>query len=225
MKHLFVFLLLANCVFFMWEKLIVPGWQAEEHPARATALDRIVLVKELPPVPEVLAKEPLATVDALPPSPPPTSRCVRIGPLAGEADSTALRKHVADFVERMEVEHSAVQIEKGFWVLSPTAPSIEAARATKHKLMEQGAAEALIIADGEYARAVSLGYFKDRIGAEKLLRTAKANGMDVSVKPQLASAKADWLWLRFKPGTGFDAALQSWLVAHPRTAAADVRCP
>lgn len=269
MKQLFLLLLLANAVFFLMETYVRPSLEAVPVEADAGAkLDNIVLVSELPPVPEVQASEPLSTLATarprmaatqqapsllapLAPAPilaqepattPPANakpetapqaptatdkpalvQCRRIGPLTSEADAQALRQRLGSGAGTISVEHQSDEAEIGYWVLYLPAATLDAARANQRMLMEKGAKDAALLIEGEYARGVSLGYFKERGRAEKVQVDARAKGMNVLVKPRVERRDAYWLKLQ-SPAT-VDTQWQVWREEHPGTPARDINCP
>lgn len=169
----------------------------------------------------VLAEEPVAA-----PTKPaePAPQCRRIGPFPSEADATSLRLRLAGS-GTVSVEHKSSKAELGYWVLYPAAATLEQARTNKRTLIAKGAKDAAVLVDGDNALSVSLGFFKERAGAEKTLAEARAKGIDVNLKARLEQRDEYWLKLQTKAAAGSDSAWQAWQKEHPGTPARTGACP
>lgn len=119
MKPLFFLLLLANAVFFLWESYIQPGLDNLALPEeRSPKLGNIVLIQELPPVPQVAASEPLATLP--PPAAPQAAATPPAAPPPAPATSAASAAEPAKpKVETLEMRTPAAPAQ-------PAAPSATA---------------------------------------------------------------------------------------------------
>lgn len=117
MKPLFFLLLLANAIFFLWESYIQPGLDNLALPEeRSPKLDNIVLIQELPPVPQVAVSEPLAT---LPPPAAPQPAAPPPAPAAEPAKPT---------VETLEMRTPAVPAQPAAPTTTASTPPPAAAK-------------------------------------------------------------------------------------------------
>ncbi|TAN49312.1 MAG: SPOR domain-containing protein [Methylococcaceae bacterium] len=176
--------------------------------------------------PAAPATKPVLTGEQATPAKPAdtVSQCRRIGPLPSEADAASLRRRLADG-GTVSVEHKSSKTELGYWVLYPPAATLEQARTNKRNLIAKGAKDAAVLVDGDNALSVSLGFFKERAGAEKTLAEARAKGIDVNLKARMEQRDEYWLKLQAKAAAAGDSAWQAWQKEHPGTSARTGACP
>lgn len=178
-------------------------------------------IKAAPATKPALTGEQTATPGKPVETPP---QCRRIGPLASETDAQDLRRRLSGS-GAVSVEHKSSKTELGYWVLYPPAATLEQARTNKRNLIAKGAKDAAVLVDGDNALSVSLGFFKERAGAEKTQAEARGKGIDVSIKARVEQRDEYWLRLQSKAPAGSDSTWQGWQKEHPGGATRTVPCP
>lgn len=198
MRTLFLALVLANLVAFIWY-----GWlDYAEIPHQSTALPHVAslrLVAELTPAErQALAKS------AAPPPPVPrgtTERrtrlvsrsCVRYGPFPS-ADTAhrgiaRLQQSGATVTEQLVPG----KVRLGYWVYLPAFSSRREADATAQRLKERGLKDLYVVGDEANRNAISLGLFTDRGGAVVRQRKLRRMGYHPVVAERFRDVPHYWL--------------------------------
>lgn len=107
-----------------------------------------------------------------------------------------LRTYVvsADFRGREEKEQSL------YWVNIKPAANREAALATGERLKQKKIRDFYVIREGENIHGISLGYYRNKDGAEGLTRKVKKLGFDVVLEPVFKTYTVYWLDYQLAPG-------------------------
>jgi SPOR domain len=193
-RNLFLALLLANLLFLGWQLWIAPP----DIPA-----DRL---RTAGPEPEIQAAtrsfnpagEGTAAGDGsstpgsrTTPLPPPGS-CVRIGPIAdGQvADSVRMRLKTGGFDATVAVEEG--QIWVGHWVQLESVGSREEADRIVGRLSAGGIPDAYVL-QTDPPFAISLGVFRDKERADKVLAAAASLGFQPQMTDRYRAGVQYWL--------------------------------
>ncbi len=226
MKYVVLLLLAANGAYFAWE------WTSPSPPPPpAIQPDRgnIVLVSELetppppaapverPPEPDVVAGSLAA----------PSGGCAGLGPLSDLEQAQALverlaGRNIAGIVQPLDELLEA----QDYRVLIDPAPSLEAAFRKLRELQSQDI-DSYVIAQGEYALAISLGVYSTEAAAEE----AQADIQDKGYAPSIVAMPRTvrQYWVVAGVGTTFDdaqvAALGDDLAVRPFVCASELGQP
>jgi hypothetical protein len=170
MRILFLVLVLANVVAFIWYGWLgvpaqtshqitpLPHVQSLKLIAELTPAERQALVKEATPAP------------ANPETPPPLSTntsqmCVSYGPFpsseAEQAGIVRLQKTGAKVTQRTVPG----KVRLGYWVYLPPFGSRREADAAAKLLKQRGVKDIYVVTDEANHNAISLGVYRDRFGA------------------------------------------------------------
>jgi hypothetical protein len=190
-RNLFLALVLANLLVGAWQLWIVPG----EVPATALASPskeaELALVTADPPA--TRGERPAGLAETLPPGPAATGgQCFRIGPLAEGGAADAVRKRLQR--EGISVSQSSEdgQIWVGHWVQIPNAGNRQQAEAAVSKLDAGGLPDAYVL-DVAGSISISLGVFRDRQRADKVVADAQRLGFQPVVTDRHRPGVQYWL--------------------------------
>ncbi|MGH8292237.1 MAG: SPOR domain-containing protein [Gammaproteobacteria bacterium] len=195
MRSLFLVLVLANVVAFIWF-----GWlRPSPSSPSSTPLPRVQplkLIAELTPAQRAALAKPLAPV------PGPASAasadvsaqsCVSYGPfpsvVAAETSSTRLRAGGASVTQRLVPG----KVRQGYWVYLPPFGSRREAEAAAGLLQQRGVKDLYVVTDEANRNAISLGVYSDRFGALAHQKKIRALGYRALVTERFRDAPRYWL--------------------------------
>lgn len=180
-RALIVLLLVLNLgVALWWANRPAPPAPAAEAPA--AGVERLQLVAEHD-----------GTLAAPVPAPPTVDHCLRLGPFAtAEAAATARAWLQARAVQARP--HSDYAGTARSWkVLLPPAADIAAAEAAARRIAAAGFRDWFVIREGEDARAVALGLYRNEGAARERVDALQAAGFPVELVPVGAGPARHWL--------------------------------
>jgi hypothetical protein len=196
MRHLIFLLIAINCVYFGWQVLrYAPAVEVVHNRARPPppGIRRLVTLQEKDarqsaearPIEEVTVTEPPSAAS-------PTS-CKVLGPFLAESKLEEVRKRLntLGLVTRPQTRYVPEQV--GYTVLLAEMAYDEALR-IKRKLEEQNITAYILGTNN----IISLGVFKEKSHAEKVLTSARAIGLDPHLEPSYAKRTTRWLVLQDK---------------------------
>jgi len=117
-------------------------------------------------------------------------RCVRVGPFPREADAVSARRALQSSVASVRQTTEKGQVWVGHWVQVTGQGSRSGAEAARDALIAVGITDAYILPGGNDFR-ISLGVFRLRSSANRMMEQASRLGLDTRVDD------------RFQPGTNF----------------------
>jgi hypothetical protein len=126
--------------------------------------------------------------------------CYTLGPFRDLDELRILTRELkayvvsADFRGREEKEQSL------YWVNIKPAANREAALATGERLKQKKIRDYYVIREGENINGISLGYYRNKEGAEGLTRKVKKLGFDVVLEPVFKTYTVYWLDYQLAPG-------------------------
>jgi hypothetical protein len=124
----------------------------------------------------------------------PDYRCMRVGSFRQESDAAAARA----ILEKREatVRQTAVEgrVWVGYWVQTAGQGSRAAAEKTRQSLIEGGMPDVYILADSD--NRISLGVFRLRSSADKVVQRARKMGLDTRVIERYQPGQNYWLLVR-----------------------------
>ncbi|HKV97822.1 MAG TPA: SPOR domain-containing protein [Gammaproteobacteria bacterium] len=195
MRTLFLVLVLANVVAFIWF-----GWlRPSPSSPSSTPLPR---VQPLKLIAELSPAQRAALAKSLVPAPAPASpaaadvsaqSCMSYGPFpsaaAAEAGSTRLRAGGANVAQRLVPG----KVRQGYWVYLPPFGSRREAEAAAKLLQQRGVKDLYVVTDEANRNAISLGVYSDRYGALAHQKQIRALGYRALVTERFRDAPRYWL--------------------------------
>lgn len=203
MRNLLLLLLLANILYFMWERIMDDG----EEPGVA-----VVTEEQLgPPLELAEAPRPEAatSVGAMLGAGRPSElaavtgrSCVSIGAFRESGDAEAA---LADYeAQDMQASLRATQGELfvGHWVQIRNIANRRTADEMLEKLHDGGLSEAYMVRSDDEGIKISLGLFGDMSGAERTELQAKSMGLPADITPRMREATVFYVDIGLPPGRG-----------------------
>lgn len=211
MKNLLLLLILANILYFTWERFV-------EKPAESGVA--VVDESALGPPLDVSSNPMFAaanSVGAVLGSGKPSDlaalvgrSCVTIGPFktGAEADG-ALVIYEAEGM-RSSVRTTQGQVFVGHWVQIRDIPDKAAGNVMLDKLREGGLGEAYLVKDGDTSYKISLGLFGEMPRAERIELQAKSMDLPASISPRMREATVFFVDIGLPPGRGASAIIERY---------------
>lgn len=205
MRLAFIFMILANLVYFAWQyprdgnadDLVIPL-----PPKTARSEHGIVLLHELEQLSRLEPAGPAAVVPAPPIAPPDApvreslavARCYQVGPFAslGETEQAAsrLQSYGVHAPGRRSTEE---QDQLRYWVLYEAADK-DVARRAYDSLRSQGMKDLFVMANQE--NTLSLGLFRGRNTARRRVEEVRAMGVAAEIREKYRTRTLYWLDVR-----------------------------
>ncbi len=205
-RILFLVLLLANVLVFIWDKWLGPPAQISQQSTLPPHVQPLKLLAELTPAErQALAKSaeaapaPIAPVRT--PNPTVTAAaspeiCVSYGPFpsieALQTGATRLRKPGISVTERLVPG----KVRLGYWVYLPPFVSQHQAEEAAGLLRRRGVKDLYVVTDAANRNAISLGVFTVRSGALDRLRKIRRLGYHALLAERFRDAPRYWLDVR-----------------------------
>jgi cell division septation protein DedD len=220
-RWVFYTLLVANLVYLGWH-------------LTADRLERTPLTSSSPPAAKgaeagsasslaLLSEQPQPGKAALAaPSSSQAASCTVVGPWSDsdEARRARIQLRAAGLAGRIE----PVRVEKDRlnWVYLPPFESRQRALEALNELQALGV-DSFIVKEGDYANAISLGYFSSAESAEGLRTKMRNAGYPVFVRETAREVTEYWIYL--PPSEDGGAALADFLVGNPQASRSQSQCP
>lgn len=184
MRLLFLFLLLVNGAFaglLYWG----PAPDRQQLADLPTKVATIEMINEIAPVSEVHS----GPVSAL----PGISQCYTLGPFKDQSGMLvimdALRGRVADAIQRSKQESR----HHRYWVYIPAQKNRQEAIAMSRRLARNKVKDYYIVRGGDRNNSISLGHFKEKVHADRRIKSLKQLGFDVQIEPIYRQYELYWL--------------------------------
>ena len=170
LRIIFLFLALANLLFFAWAQGYLGAGDDGREPQRLTS---------------ELAPEKLQITDTVPPPPPPPApppveeicRMVNDQPLAEAQRQQAQTRKEAEFAG-LSFTVKPIAMSPGYWVFIPPQPGKAAADKKLAELKRRGISDYFLVLDeGIDKLAISLGMFNQQKAAEDYLHVLTGKGI------------------------------------------------
>ncbi|AFT72072.1 Sporulation and cell division repeat protein [Alloalcanivorax dieselolei B5] len=221
MRWVFYTLLVANLVYLGWHLTVdrLEGTSLASSPQSAAKASATGAASSL----ALLTEQPQPDRAALAAAPPSqTASCTVVGPWS---DSDAARRariqlRAAGLAGRIE----PVRVEKDRlnWVYLPPFESRRRALEALNELQALGV-DSFVVKEGDYANAISLGYFSSVESAEGLRTKMRNAGYPVFVRETAREVTEYWIYL--PPTEDGGAALADFLVGNPQAGRSKSQCP
>jgi len=203
MKNLLMLLVLANVLYWMWERFV-------EEPAETG----IVVVEESELGPPLDLKrstiaEAAASVGAVLGNDKPSDlaavtgrSCVSLGPFKTNTDAdTALAEYRADGM-RASMRTTEGQVFVGHWVQIRNIPNREEGNVILQKLKDGGLGDAYLVPTEDEGLKISLGLFGEKSRAERIELQAKSMDLPADITPRMRDATVFFVDIGLPPGKG-----------------------
>ncbi|MEJ2602158.1 MAG: hypothetical protein P8172_02495 [Gammaproteobacteria bacterium] len=215
MRNLVLLLLLANAIFFAWNRWVAQppadgavhfppgetgsGLELADPVAEDTVTDagREGLASPATSGPESLRSEMTAeggraAVDTATEAAPPT-RCASIGPYEERTAAEAARRRVEDLGYAAALRRGVGELFLGHWVQIRDISSREESRRLLGILQANGVEEAYLVPEDDGDWTISLGLFSNLDRARRLERRGDALGLDVEIVRHTREATLHWV--------------------------------
>lgn len=176
MRSLFLFLLLLNILYALWQlqsEGLAPDSELEALPVRASTAG------------DVSGSSPVAvgqaTGSAQATAPPPTL-CIRLGVFAERSEAEQLRQRLLALDVAASLVEDELVSSSDYWLVMPVAGGTAGALAKLSLLQEHGI-DSFVITKGPLAGNISLGVFSREDYAVARQAQLQADGYDVEIKP------------------------------------------
>ena len=194
MRNFFLLFLLINLLAFAYQSWIIEPDIDVEPTYLAQDVPELVLVpKPAAPAPEAPGVGAPDQV-AAPADTDQSYRCLRVGPFPRESDADSVRVALEKQAATVRQTAKEGSVWVGYWVQTAGQGSRSAAEKARESLVKGGMPDVYILRDNENYR-ISLGVFRLRSSADKVVSQARKMGFDSRVTE------------RYQPGTNF------WLLA------------
>ena len=168
-RALIVLLLVLNLGVALWW-INRPAPAAPAGEPLPPGVHRLQLVSELPARPEAPPPVAATVVD----------RCLRFGPFATAAEAGAAREQLAPRVIQVRPYRDYPGDARSWKVILPPAADIAAAEAAAKRIAAAGFRDWFVIRDGEDARAVALGLYRNEASAQERATVLREAGFMAS---------------------------------------------
>jgi hypothetical protein len=185
MRNLVLLLLLLNFLAFTYQSWILePDVRLEATYIEQDFPGLMVAEASVSPVTSIILPKVVASDDKV------GYRCIRVGPFPREADADTARHALQSSVASVRQTTEKGQVWVGHWVQVADQGSRSGAEAARDALVAVGIQDAYIL-PGENDYRISLGVFRLRSSANRMMEQASKLGLDTRVDD------------RFQPGTNF----------------------
>lgn len=186
MRNLVLLLLLANVIFFAWDR-----WVAEPPAGAAIRFRDADTGAELKPAvqPEAGLAEPSVAQAAVP------RRCASIGPFEERGAAETALSRVAGLGYPAALRSGPGEVFLGHWVQIRNIPTREESRRLLGILQANGIEEAYPVPEDDGERTISLGLFSDLDRARRLERRGDGLGLDLDVEIVRHTREATLFWV------------------------------
>ena len=211
MRNLLLLLLLANILYFMWERYV-----ADPDETGIVVVDEADLGPPLE-VSSVDMAEASASVGAVLGSGRPSElsavvgrSCATIGPFktVGEAETAASDYENEGMVTSVRTTQGQVFV--GHWVQIRNIPDRSTGNVMIEKLRDGGLGEAYIVPTDDEGLKISLGLFGELSRAERVELQAKSLDLPADITPRTRDATVFFVDVGLPPGRGAGAMIEKY---------------
>lgn len=128
--------------------------------------------------------------------------CFSVGPFHSAEDKNETRVLLENVLANISERETQALVEKGYWVFMPPYESLLEANQELLSLQALGLKDIVVIYNGEWKNAVSLGYFLRQENALRRKKDLEDRGFAPSIRVQRQSESRYWLDYEQSPGSG-----------------------
>lgn len=128
--------------------------------------------------------------------------CFSVGPFHSAEDKNETRVLLENVSANISERETQALVEKGYWVFMPPYESLLEANQELLSLQALGLKDIVVIYNGEWKNAVSLGYFLRQENALRRKKDLEDRGFAPSIRVQRQSESRYWLDYEQSPGSG-----------------------
>ncbi|MFC1702414.1 hypothetical protein ACFL1J_06710 [Pseudomonadota bacterium] len=132
-------------------------------------------------------------------------QCFSLGPFHSSDDRDETRTRLLEVSTRISERQTEALVEKGYWVFMPPYVSMLEANEELLSLQALGLKDIGIIYDGEWEKAISLGYFLRQENALKRKKALEDKGYEALMRVRRQGEPRYWLDYEQTPGSGLVA--------------------
>ena len=129
-----------------------------------------------------------------------SASCYTLGPFRDIGKLRALTRDIRSYVETADFRGKEKTEQSLYWVYISPLKNRKEAIATGKRLRAKKIKDFYIIREGENINGISLGYFRNKKGAEGLVRRVQKQGFDARIEPVFKTYTVYWLDYRLAPG-------------------------
>jgi hypothetical protein len=206
MRYLIYLLIVVNCVYFGWQELRhAPVIEGAHQPApMPPGIRPLVTLQESHARQSTETRRIEEVTTTQPPSAITPLSCNMLGPFLAESALKSVEKRLDSSGLSTRPQTRYVREEVGYTVRLPAMEYKEALQ-TKRKLERENITANIIGMDN----VISLGVFRDKSRAEKILTRARALGLAPRLEPSYAKRTTWWLMLQEKDSGNTDV---QWII-------------
>jgi len=211
MKNILMLLVVANILYFLWERFV------PQHEETGVV---VVEESELGPALNVsrsTVAEAAASVGAVLGSGKPSDlaavvgrSCVSIGPFKTNAEAAGALAEYESEGMRASVRTTQGQVFVGHWVQIRNIPDREAGNAILEQLRIGGLGDAYLVPTDDEGLKISLGLFGEKSRAERVELQAKSLDLAADITPRMREATVFFVDVGLPPGKGAGAIIEKY---------------
>ncbi len=211
MRNLLFVLVLANILYYMWDRFV-------EEPDQLGIV--VVNESELGPplnVSSMVVAEAAASVGAVLGSGKPSDlaaltgrSCVTIGPFKTNTEADGALADYENEGMRASVRTTQGQVFVGHWVQIRNIPDRDAGNVILEKLRAGGLGDAYLVPTEEEGLKISLGLFGEMSRAERIELQAKSLDLPADITPRMRDQTVFYVDIGLPPGKGAGAMIEKY---------------
>jgi hypothetical protein len=200
MRWLFLFVLLLNIVYIVWQTS-VPAQDTYANVPRLNGVEPIVLIRELADdrgegsgnleTETAVIKDELEDHDVV--AAVENEKCFTLGPFREKENVKNLKKEISSYIEKAAIRNREESEHTVHWVYIQPENDRKSVIDLGMRLKSKKIKDFYVIREGEKNNGISLGHFKDKARAFGLESKVKKLGFDVMVEPIYKTFVVFWL--------------------------------
>ena len=120
-------------------------------------------------------------------------RCYSLGPFRSTGELAKVRTRLLEVSTQVRERETQALIDRGYWLYMPPYKSAAEAMQALALLRALGQEDIAVIYNGEWTNALSLGYFSQRINAQKRIDELEGKGYSPQMEVRHDSEPRYWL--------------------------------
>lgn len=211
MKNILMALILANVLYFLWERFIDEPEEsgvvvvAESVLGPPLVVSRSTVAEAATSVGAVLGSGKSSDLAAV-----VGRSCVSIGPFKSNGDADgALAEFERDGM-RASIRTTQGQVFVGHWVQIRNIPDRDAGNAILEQLRIGGLGDAYLVPTDDEGMKISLGLFGEMSRAERVELQARSLDLDADITPRMRDATIFFVDIGLPPGRGAGAMIEKY---------------